>query len=128
MTKYERLVAEYDQEIDIEERKMKNDALYCDNVIWINERLTNAEKLSVVAEEIGHYETSSGNILDQSVLSNVKQERLARKWAYEKVIPLEEILQAVKNGIKEIYDLAEHFDVSEEFMKGCLSHYGLINW
>lgn len=127
MTRYEQLVAEYDQEIDIEERNMKNDGLYCDSVIWINERLTNAEKMSIVAEEIGHYETSSGNILDQSVLSNMKQERLARKWAYEKVIPLEEIIEAVQSGIKEIYDLAEHFEVTEEFMRECLKHYKLLD-
>lgn len=127
MTKYEKLVAEYDQEIDIEERNMLNDGLYCDNVIWIKENLTSAEKLSIVSEEIGHYKTSSGDILNQSILSNIKQESLARKWAYEKVIPIDEIKKAAANDIIEIYDLAEHFEVTEEFMRECLRHYKLLD-
>ncbi|MDD7511019.1 MAG: ImmA/IrrE family metallo-endopeptidase [Peptostreptococcaceae bacterium] len=127
MTKYERLVAEYDQEIDIEERRMKNDGLYCDNVIWINEGLTNAEKMSIVAEEIGHYKTTSGDILNQNNIMNVKKELLARRWAYEKVIPLDALNMALADNITEIYDLAEHFEVTEEFMRECLRHYKLLD-
>mgnify|MGYP000938220461 FL=1 len=127
MTKYEELVAEYDQEVNIEERNMLNDGLYCDNVIWIKGTLTNAEKISIVAEEIGHYETTAGDILDQSKLVNIKQELLARKWAYEKIIPISDINKAVDEGITEVYDLAEHFEVTEEFMRDCLKHYGFLD-
>ena len=66
MTKYEELVAEYDQEVNIEERNMLNNGLYCDNIIWIKGTLTTAEKTSIVAEEIGHYKTTAGDILDQN--------------------------------------------------------------
>lgn len=124
MTKYEELVAEYDQEVNIEERNMQNDGLYCDNFIWIKGTLTTAEKTSIMAEEIGHYKTTAGDILDQNKLANVKQELLARKWAYEKIIPISDINKAVTQGITEVYDLAEHFEVTEEFMIACLKHYG----
>lgn len=127
MTKYEELVAEYDQEVNIEERNMRNDGLYCDNVIWIKGTLTNAEKISIVAEEIGHYKTTSGDILDQNKLANIKQELLARRWAYEKIIPIDEINKAVAQGITEVYDLAEHFEVTEKFMRDCLKHYGFLD-
>lgn len=127
MTRYEKLIAEYDEELDIEEHKMLCDGLYCDSVIWINKHLSSAEKLSVVAEELGHYKTTSGDILDQTITSNIKQELSARKWAYEKVIPLSELMLAFKQNIIEVYDLAEHFEVTEEFMRGCLKHYKLLD-
>lgn len=127
MTKYEELIAEYENELSIEEHKMSCDGLYCDDVIWINNRLSSAEKLSIVAEEIGHYQTSAGNILDQKNISNVRQEKIARRWAYEKLIPLNEIKKAFKNGITTIYELAEHFEVTEEFMRECLKHYKLLD-
>lgn len=126
MTKYEKLLSEYDDNLIIEERKMVNDGLYSDGVVWLNKDLNSADKLSIVAEEIGHYETSSGDILDQTNISNVKQERNARKWAYEKVITLPEILSAFRKGHKEIYDLAELFEVTEDFMRGCLKYYGFL--
>lgn len=126
MTKYEKLLSEYDDNLIIEERKMVNDGLYSDGVVWLNKDLNSADKLSIVAEEIGHYETSSGDILDQTNISNVKQERNARKWAYEKVITLPEILSAFRKGHTEVYDLAELFEVTEDFMCGCLKHYGFL--
>lgn len=127
MNRYEKLIAEYDEELDIEEHKMRCDGLYCDNVIWVKAGLTSAEKLSIVAEELGHYKTTSGDILDQTITSNIKQELSARKWAYEKVIPLSELMLAFKQNIVEVYDLAEHFEVTEEFMRECLKHYKLLD-
>ena len=68
MTKYEELMAEYDGELIIKERPIKNAGLYADGVTWIREDMTIAEKYCVLAEEIGHHETSAGGILDQTYL------------------------------------------------------------
>ena len=38
------------------------------------------EKASVLAEELGHYYTTVGNILDQEDAGNRKQEHKARTW------------------------------------------------
>lgn len=127
MNRYEELIAEYENELNIEEHSMINKGLYCDNVVWINRKMSTAEKLSIVAEEIGHYKTSSGNILDQNSIANIKQELQARRWAYEKVLPLDLVMQAITNGLTEVYDLAEHFDVTEMFMRECLKHYRLLD-
>lgn len=127
MNRYEELIAEYENELSIEERTMINKGLYCDNIVWINRKMSTAEKLSIIAEEIGHYKTSSGDILKQDNISNIKQELLARRWAYEKVLPLDLIMQAITNGFTEVYDLAEHFDVTELFMRECLKHYRLLD-
>lgn len=127
MNRYEELIAEYENELNIEEHSMINKGLYCDNVVWINRKMSTAEKLSIVAEEIVHYKTSSGNILDQDSIANIKQELQARRWAYEKVLPLDLVMQAIMSGLTEVYDLAEHFDVTEIFMRECLKHYKLLD-
>lgn len=126
MTKYEELMAEYDGELIIEERPIKNAGLYADGVTWIKEDMTIAEKYCVLAEEIGHHETSAGNILDQTDIDNVKQELKARRWAYEKILPMELILSSLEGGIYTIWDMAEHLEVDEKFLKEALTHYGLI--
>ena len=126
MTKYEELMAEYDEELIIEERPIKNAGLYADGVTWIREDMTIAEKYCVLAEEIGHHETSVGNILDLSSMDNIKQELKARKWAYEKILPLESILAAFQLGLHQVWELAEHLEVDEKFLYDALVHYGLV--
>ena len=36
MNRYEELIAEYENELNIEEHSMINKGLYCDNIEWIN--------------------------------------------------------------------------------------------
>lgn len=98
--------------------------LYSNGTIWINNGiLTNAEKSCVLAEELGHYHTSTGDILDQKQLHNRKQEKKARNWAYEKLVPLISIVEAQKNGIRNRHELAEHLTVIEEFLDSALRYY-----
>lgn len=126
MTKHEQLMAEYD-DLYIEERSMINDGLYADGCVWINKDMPTSKKLAVLAEEIGHYETSSGNILDQNNTSNRKQELAARKWAYEKLVPIENIQFAFADGHTEIWAMAEYLDLDEEFLREALIHYGILD-
>jgi len=98
--------------------------LYGDNIIWLNQRLTtDTEKACVLAEELGHYHTSSGNILEQTEVVKTKQEKRARNWAYEKLIPLWSFVRASKEGIRNSYDLAEFLNVTEEFLEQAIAHY-----
>ena len=74
--------------------------LYCDGVIAISDRLTGKEQAAVLAEELGHHLTASGNILDQSVTANRKQELRGRIWAYNRLIGLTGIIRAYKMGCR----------------------------
>ena len=49
MTKYEELIAEYENELFIEERPIRNTGLYADGVIWLNEKLPSTSKYCVLA-------------------------------------------------------------------------------
>lgn len=112
--------------IDVQEREMKRriKGLYGDNVIWINKNIeTSIEKSCVLAEEMGHYHTTVGDILDQSKLLNVKQEKRARKWAYKRLVPLNSFIHAFKAGCRSRYEIAETLDVTETFLDESLKHY-----
>lgn len=126
MTKYEELMAAHDNLI-IEEKSMKNDGLYADGCVWLKKDMTSARKACILAEELGHYYTSVGNILDQNDINNRKQELIARKWAYEKIVPIENIQFAVSDGHTELWDMAEYLDIDEEFLRDALIHYGILD-
>ena len=80
------------------------------------------QKACVLAEELGHYFTSSGDILNDSV-SAKKQELRARKWAYDTQIGLDGLIRADAAGCKNIYETAEYLEVPEGFLIDCLNCY-----
>jgi hypothetical protein len=100
--------------------------LYCDGTIGINKSIdTSTEKACVLAEELGHHYTSFGNILDQSITENRKQENRARMWAYNKCIGLLGIIESFRRGCCNLYDMAEYLDVTESFLSDALDAYRL---
>lgn len=93
------------------------------NKIAIRKNLSTKEKGCVLAEELGHYYTTVGNILDQSDLYNRKQELRARSWAYDKLIGLEGIVIAYQNGCRNLEETADFLNVTEEFLSDALINY-----
>lgn len=93
------------------------------NRIAIRNGLTEKEKKCVMAEELGHYYTGVGNILDQSSASNRKQELHGRIYAYNKLVGLMGIIDAYKNNCMNLGETAEFLDVTEEFLKEALTYY-----
>ena len=82
------------------------------NLIIINNRVNECEKLCVLYEELGHFNLTVGDITDQNDLNNRKQESIARRWSY-----------AIISGIDNIYDLAEILNVTEDFLIKSIEHY-----
>lgn len=121
MTKYEELLADFEEECDISEQVMECHGLYCDSTIWIKKDLTQSEKLCVLAEELGHHLTSYGDILDQNDVANIKQERLARRTGYKFVIDINKVYEACQKGITEIWEIAEYLDVPEWYLREYLA-------
>ena len=99
-------------------------SLYYDKAIALNKNLEiTAEKTYVLAEELGHYYTTVGNILDQTQILNRKQERRARAWGYQKLVPLDKLIQAYKEGIRTQHELAEFLEVTEQYLIDALKYY-----
>lgn len=98
--------------------------LYSCNVIAINSNTaTEAEKACILAEELGHYHTTVGDILDQSKTQNRKQERQACAWGYRRLVPLEKLVGAYKAGTRTRYALAEYLSVTDQFLMAALGYY-----
>lgn len=128
MDAYECLQEEaYKENLTIMNRAFKSKrikGLYYDGIIGISTTLgTTAEKACVLAEELGHYYTTVGNILDQTDDWNRKQEQQARTWAYNKMIGLMGIVNAYKAGCRNAYEMADYLGVTEEFLSNALKRY-----
>lgn len=98
--------------------------LCIDNLIVLDKSIdTLAEENCILAEELGHYITSYGNILSPSDTTAVKQEERARKWAYENLVTLDALYQAFKSGASNRYELADHLNITESFLDESLKYY-----
>lgn len=124
---YESLLIEADNlGIDIIEKEFYSNAkgLCKGSRIGINRNIKDSiEKACILAEELGHYYTTVGNIIDQSKLENVKQERLARQWAFDKLIGLDGFIRAYEEGCRNRHETAECLGVTEEFLLDAIECY-----
>lgn len=98
--------------------------LYCDSMIALSDSLkATSEKACVLAEELGHYHTSSGDIIDTSNVQNQKQEMRARMWAYDRQVGLIGIVESFRAGCQTFSEMAEYLEVTEQFLKDALERY-----
>ena len=103
---------------------INNDGLISGNRIAIRKNIaTTTEKACVLAEELGHHYTTTGNILDQQNVVNAKQELHARTWAYNECIGLIGIVKAFEAGCKSLYEMADYLNVTEDFLKDALESF-----
>ncbi len=122
---YEELLSEYaNEDLIIKEKPLQssNGRIY-NNRIAIRHDLDTVNKACTLADELGHYYTSTGDIIEQENTGNRKQEHLARIWAYEKLLPLQLFILAFKHGCHGIHETAEFLEVSEEFLTECVKAY-----
>ena len=115
------------ENVEILEKQFSSDrikGLYSDGIIALNKHLnTTTEKACVLAEELGHHYTTSGDILDLSVVKNRKQERTARLWAYNQLIGLNGLINAFNHGCRGRHEIAGYLDVTEDFLDEALTVY-----
>lgn len=107
------------------------EGIYFNNYIRINKDMNNTiEKACVLAEELGHYYASTGDITDQNITGHRRQELQARFWAYNKQIGLTGIIRAYEARCKDLHEMAEYLNVTEEFLSDALvcykSKYGVF--
>lgn len=81
------------------------------------------EKKEILAEELGHYYTDSVYRFNSDLQFISKQEYKAHKFSYNMLIPFENLRRAILSGKTSILSLAEHFDVTSQFMAKCIAFY-----
>ena len=129
---YEQLLTAADQKgLLVKEKSLtKHDGLISGRRIAIRKDIgTQAEKSCVLAEEIGHHCTSTGHILEQADVNNRKQEYRARLYGYNLKIGLTGLIRAYEAECRNLYEMAEYLDATEEYLKEAIdcykSKYGL---
>ena len=76
-----------------------------------------------LAHELGHCMTGSFYSPYTRVDSRRRHEYRADKYAVQTLIPVQALDAAVADGCTELWALAEHFGVSEDFMKKAVCFY-----
>ena len=84
---------------------------------------TTAEEKVLLAHELGHCMTGAFYNQYSKLDIREKHERRADKWAIKKLIPEDELKKAVKSGRESRYELAEYFNVTEDFMQKAMDYY-----
>lgn len=127
MVTYEELLIEADNEnlnvYDDYELTGNLKGLYYNGSIAIRKDLTVREKKCVLAEEIGHYKTTYGDILDQRNVHNRKRERKGKIYAYDRLIGMGGLIECYHECVSSTYEMTEVLDVTEEFLNEALAYY-----
>ena len=85
----------------------------------------------VLAEELGHHFTSVGQRFSQKHhslqdrLTIDKVEYKALRWAANFLVPEDDLLDVIRDGLCELWELAEDFDVTEEMMQFRMRLFGI---
>ena len=81
------------------------------------------QEKEALAHELGHCEYGGFYNRYSKYDIRAKAERRADKWAFARLVPYGRLMQAVRHGVTEVWDLAELFDVSCEFMQRAIAYY-----
>ena len=112
--------------IDIHYFEMKEvESLSIPGAIAINQKKMKNRQCEIVhlAHEIGHCMTHSFYNIHCKFDLREKKEYKADKWAIKTLVPFAELLSALEQGKTEVWRLAEHFNVTEDFIKKALCLY-----
>lgn len=87
---------------------------------------TTAEEATAAAHELAHCDTGSFYNVYSPIDSRRKNENRADRYAILRYIPEEELLSAVRSGLQELWQLADYFGFTEDFIKKaiCLYRHG----
>jgi len=92
--------------------------IFLDNSLEHNTRLLRC----VMAEELGHHFTLDRDCLCRTYfnyrdrLAVSRAEYRALRWAAKYLIPADKLEHTIKRGYREIWELAEHFEATEEMV------------
>ncbi|GKQ42954.1 hypothetical protein RD055328_08770 [Companilactobacillus sp. RD055328] len=91
--------------------------------VTINSNRSIEKQTEALAEEIAHYETSTGNILNLKDIKNSKQEYQARRRSCFLLLDLDSLTACSDVGIDTPQELADYFEVSIEFLWKTIENY-----
>ncbi len=76
-----------------------------------------------LSHEIGHCVTGSFYNIYAAVDCRQRHENRANKWAVTALIPVDDLDEAIAEGCTEVWELAERFQVTEDFIRKAVCWY-----
>lgn len=128
MTRYERLLIKAEKEgvevLEIDLGTNKKCGKCINNIIVINKNISNIEKHELLAEELGHYYKTSGDITDQSKIENRKEELIARRNGRKLILEPLDLVYAFRCGCNNSYEMADFFEITEKELIEIVEDFG----
>lgn len=84
---------------------------------------TSGEEKLILMHELSHIATDSFYKNGHDIQYRRKMENRATNWLIKFLIPEDELIFAVQNGFTEVWDLADYFEVPEDFMLKAIAFY-----
>lgn len=84
---------------------------------------TTAALKACLAHECGHCATGATHVTASPWDIIAKHEYKANRWAIEAFLPYDALCRAMAGGCREAWQLAEYFDLPQEFIERALNHY-----
>lgn len=126
MQKLEQLASKV-PEVDVDSRSLLPKGLsgiYYDYKIKLSHENDYYKNIEVLAEEIGHYYTSNGNITNYKSINNMRQEVRARRFGVKLVLPLESLIDCYKKGMwGDISSMCLHLEINAEYFEDAIKNY-----
>ncbi len=82
-----------------------------------------AQERTHLSHELGHCVTGSFYNIHAALDCRQRHENRADKWAVTQLIPVEALDDAVALGCTEVWELAEYFQVTEDFIRKAVCYY-----
>ena len=82
-----------------------------------------SDERSKLAHELGHCMKGAFYNRYSNYDCRQRHENTADKWAITQLVPVEDLDEAVAEGCCEIWELAEHFGITEPLMKKAVCYY-----
>ena len=76
-----------------------------------------------LSHELGHCVTGSFYNRYTAIDCRQRHENRANKWAVQALIPVDDLDDAIADGCTEVWELAERFQVTEEFVRKAVCFY-----
>ena len=76
-----------------------------------------------LSHELGHCVTGSFYNIYAAIDYRQRHENRANKWAIQTLIPVEALDDAIAEGCTEVWELADRFQVTEDFIRKAVCYY-----
>lgn len=94
--------------------------------IDVDKLQTIAHETVCLAHELGHCVTDSFYNINSDFDLVSRHEARADAWAFRRLMPRSELQKLLEVGFREVWEIAEYFDVTDEFVHKALVYYDLF--